>query len=187
MREEKKAKNRQLILSYAKQLFLEKGYNLTTIKDIAKLTGLAVGTIYNYYSSKSKLFIEILQADMQESFQFKDISHEGVSINELIYQYMKHQTSMIMHYPKSLWREVLAILASPADEGLGQQIFAIDRQIMTEIQALLAKFNHTKDPELLSQIIYSVYMTDFILFIYQDELTAESMLAILKKKLNILL
>ena len=42
-----------------KELFSTKGFKDTNVADITKLAGVGVGTFYNYYSSKEKLFLEI--------------------------------------------------------------------------------------------------------------------------------
>ena len=40
-------------------MFYSKGFKDTNISEIAKLAGIGVGTFYNYYTSKEKLFIEV--------------------------------------------------------------------------------------------------------------------------------
>ncbi|MDF2939025.1 MAG: transcriptional regulator, partial [Paenibacillaceae bacterium] len=47
------------IYNCAKELFSTNGFKDTGISDIAKKAGMAVGTIYNYYPSKEKLFMDI--------------------------------------------------------------------------------------------------------------------------------
>lgn len=44
------------ILSAAAQIFYEKGYHATSVSDIAKLAGVAVGTFYSYFESKYNLY-----------------------------------------------------------------------------------------------------------------------------------
>lgn len=45
----------------AKKLFAEKGFKDTSVADITKLAGVAVGTFYIHYPSKDRLFIEIFK------------------------------------------------------------------------------------------------------------------------------
>ncbi len=47
----------------AKKLFAENGFKDTGIADITKEAGFSVGTFYNYFPSKEKLFIEILSEE----------------------------------------------------------------------------------------------------------------------------
>lgn len=53
-------KNRkQHVIKMALQLFIEKGYQATSIQDILDFSGISKGTFYNYFSSKSELLIAI--------------------------------------------------------------------------------------------------------------------------------
>ncbi len=47
------------IFNSGKELFCSKGFKDTSVSDITKMAGIGVGTFYNYYSSKEKLFLEI--------------------------------------------------------------------------------------------------------------------------------
>src|ERR1700753_2128332 len=55
-REQTKAQNREAILNAAREVFGELGYELATVRDIIRRTGLAAGTFYNYYRSKEEVF-----------------------------------------------------------------------------------------------------------------------------------
>jgi AcrR family transcriptional regulator len=49
------------ILDAAAVVFAEKGFHPTTIRDIARHAGIADGTIYNYFNSKTALLIGIFE------------------------------------------------------------------------------------------------------------------------------
>jgi len=53
--EDKKAE----LFRCGKELFSSKGFKNTSVADITRMAGFAVGTFYNYYPSKEKLFMEI--------------------------------------------------------------------------------------------------------------------------------
>lgn len=55
--EDKKA----VLFNCAKELFAAKGFKDTNVADITARAGFSVGTFYNYYPSKDKLFAEILK------------------------------------------------------------------------------------------------------------------------------
>lgn len=67
------------IFNCGKELFSSKGFKDTNISDITKMCGIAVGTFYNYYSSKEKLFIEIY---MEENEKLKRSIMEAVDIDD---------------------------------------------------------------------------------------------------------
>ena len=49
------------ILNAATEIFVRKGFTDATIPEIAKLSGLAAGTIYIYYPGKRELFIAVIE------------------------------------------------------------------------------------------------------------------------------
>ena len=51
---------RKQILDAACQVFAEKGFHRATIKDIARMAGIADGTIYTYFSSKTDVLLGVL-------------------------------------------------------------------------------------------------------------------------------
>ena len=50
---------KSIIYNCAKELFSQKGLKDTNISEITQKAGIAVGTFYNYYPSKEKLFMDI--------------------------------------------------------------------------------------------------------------------------------
>ncbi len=67
------------IFNSARELFYTKGFKDTNVSDIAKMAGIGVGTFYNYYSSKEKLFLEVYfkenedhKKHLLESMDFND-------------------------------------------------------------------------------------------------------------------
>ena len=48
-------KRQLLILKKASKLFIKKGYSQTTMRDIAKATGINLGNLYNYINSKEDI------------------------------------------------------------------------------------------------------------------------------------
>jgi AcrR family transcriptional regulator len=54
------AARRKQILDAATQVFAEKGFHRATIKDIARVAGIADGTMYTYFASKTEVLLGIL-------------------------------------------------------------------------------------------------------------------------------
>lgn len=53
---------RQDILEAAYELFLDLGYHGTAMRQIARRAGIALGGIYNHFSSKEDIFVEVIKA-----------------------------------------------------------------------------------------------------------------------------
>jgi AcrR family transcriptional regulator len=56
---EEPIERRQVILNSAAQLFSERGYDGTSIRDIAGKAGLLPGSVYHYFPSKEELYVAV--------------------------------------------------------------------------------------------------------------------------------
>ena len=77
---------KQEILDTAMRLFYEKGYEKTSIADIAKALGIAQGLCYRYFPSKEALFDSAVEQYAQEIVgRFSQApSYEHLSLKEMI-------------------------------------------------------------------------------------------------------
>lgn len=55
-------RTRKAILEAAYQLFLDQGYSATSMRQIAEQAGIAPGGIYNHFSGKDDIFVELILA-----------------------------------------------------------------------------------------------------------------------------
>lgn len=72
LKTEKARKTCKNILDSAKTVFIEKGFNQVTVKDIAAKAGLGHGTFYLYFSDKKDVFYKLLEQvedDLYTAFQ----------------------------------------------------------------------------------------------------------------------
>lgn len=59
---------KEKILISAMELFNDFKYKDVTMSGIAKKTGIAVGTLYNYYPNKKELFVDVFKMSWEETF-----------------------------------------------------------------------------------------------------------------------
>jgi len=65
-REKNKEDTKQRILRAALDLFKEKGFEGTTTKEISKKSGIAEGTLFNYFKTKEDLALYFLQKETED-------------------------------------------------------------------------------------------------------------------------
>jgi AcrR family transcriptional regulator len=58
LRERKKRATRTLIADTALRLFVERGFDETTVADVAEAAGVSVKTVFNYFPAKEDLFFD---------------------------------------------------------------------------------------------------------------------------------
>jgi len=64
-RQSQKAATRQRVLESARELFDTLGYEGTTIREIARRAGVAVGSVFTTFSSKGEILSEVMEARLE--------------------------------------------------------------------------------------------------------------------------
>ncbi|MDY0268853.1 TetR/AcrR family transcriptional regulator [Trichloromonas sp.] len=68
IREAKKQATRQAIIEAAVRLFAEKGFEKTSIEQIARAAGIGKGTIYGYFRAKEEIFLAFCEDEIDYAF-----------------------------------------------------------------------------------------------------------------------
>ena len=71
-----KNKKRRVILQAAMKVFAQDGYHRARMEEVAKEAGIGKGTVYEYFRSKTDLFLALHEHMMSElkSFYFRELS-----------------------------------------------------------------------------------------------------------------
>ncbi|MBS0384885.1 MAG: TetR/AcrR family transcriptional regulator, partial [Proteobacteria bacterium] len=94
-RERTKAANRQAILTAARKVFAQLGYEAATVRDIIRGTDLASGTFYNYFRSKEEVF-EALADD--GAARFKPILRQARERAKSFEDYLRSAFGAYFHF-----------------------------------------------------------------------------------------
>ncbi|KAB2331206.1 TetR/AcrR family transcriptional regulator [Cytobacillus depressus] len=112
---------KQHVIKVAHQLFMEKGFQTTSIQDILQLSGISKGTFYNYFSSKNELLIALfksiykqLEKDRNDLLIGQDPSNIEIFIKQIELQLETNRSNKLI----SLFEEVYF----SSDEDLKQLI-----------------------------------------------------------------
>jgi AcrR family transcriptional regulator len=73
---------KQLIISHAKEILYQQGYQKLSMRALSKACGIALGTIYNYYPTKKDLLFEMMTDYWQ---RFLDAVAEIIATDADIY------------------------------------------------------------------------------------------------------
>ncbi|NSL52526.1 TetR/AcrR family transcriptional regulator [Calidifontibacillus erzurumensis] len=106
-------KDRKLhVIKMAHQLFIDKGYQATSIQDILDYSGISKGTFYNYFSSKSELLMAIFQSiyekieqERNELLIGQDRSNIEIFIKQIDLQMQNHRMNKLF----SLFQEAVVL------------------------------------------------------------------------------
>ncbi len=84
LRELKKKQTRQSIITAAVKLFSQKGYENTSVEELAREAGIAKGTIYSYFKTKSEIFLAFCEDEID--FVFNELSSKCDPNTDLLTQ-----------------------------------------------------------------------------------------------------
>jgi AcrR family transcriptional regulator len=179
-REQQKRGRERRILRAAARRFGTKGYAETAMEDVAARANLAVGTLYNYFRSKSELLLAILRRETEDLLaagqQVVDDPPDDPAdaIAALIETYL----IVFEHHSRKLWRDLLA--AAIADPGaIGAATFQADLRLIAQLSLLLEKLQAHRllgahvEPGRAAITIYSIYFTWFSVFLVSEDMTIE--------------
>jgi AcrR family transcriptional regulator len=65
---------RAQILRAARSVFIEKGYVVARVEDVAKRAGLSKGAVYFYFQSKRELFLALVHEEHETTYSFLDLA-----------------------------------------------------------------------------------------------------------------
>jgi AcrR family transcriptional regulator len=87
---------RNQILDAATRVFAEKGFHGATIKDIARVAGIADGTMYTYFSSKTDVLLSILHRLNESTERKQDLALEGEQdVRSFFTAYLRQRMSLL--------------------------------------------------------------------------------------------
>ncbi|KAA0546383.1 TetR/AcrR family transcriptional regulator [Bacillus sp. BGMRC 2118] len=112
---------KQHVLIKAHQLFIEKGFQATSIQDILEFSSISKGTFYNYFSSKNELLIAIfssiykkLEKDRDALLVSQDPSDVSIFIKQIELQMKTNRENQLI----TLFEEVSFLNAEDLKQAI---------------------------------------------------------------------
>lgn len=95
----RKEKKRERMLEVAAELFSKKNYHEVMMDDVARLTDVAKGTVYNYFTSKEELYFTIMSSKLGNlNTSLKNKIASEVSVIDSLHTYIIHLYMFMMKY-----------------------------------------------------------------------------------------
>lgn len=191
-RQRKKAKTKEEIFNTAIELFLEKGYEKTTIEEITEKADVAKGTFFNHFPSKDAILFylgekrnDLLDKILQE--QLKNIE----SAKEKLFAYFKI-LARFNEEEKEITRltitEVFKSMIPLEPEGAGERSIVKFHSVLSEIieeGKQRDEFRTDLNTGHVADILVGIYF--FTLFSWVDEKLTHSLTDEILARVEILL
>jgi len=150
----------QAILDAAEELFLEKGYALTSTVEIAKKAGCNQALVHYYFRSKEKLFntVFIKKVSLLLS-SFIEINRENASFEERLKQEIELHFDLFMSNPKLPFLLINELTTNPS------RLLAIKKRLKKLPQKMLGLMQAELDAEAKKGTVRPMTVVDLILLI----------------------
>lgn len=132
-----KAENRDRILEAAANLFKTNGFSQTTTRDISRATGLATGTLFNYFATKEELAVTLVGSCLSDAeADFQKRRRGGESPEELLFA---HVAAILRHlrehrgYVEGVLRTGTGSSVNSHEAGEAERIWANHLGIVTQL------------------------------------------------------
>lgn len=100
----KASEKRELILQSAKKVFIRKGFNRVTMKDIIDECKISRGGIYLYFSSVDEIFVEVVKKHNQQKIDdIKASIENNEDFDQLVDEFFEDQKRRLMRMDQSLF------------------------------------------------------------------------------------
>jgi len=189
LRKKQKQRREEAIIEAAKELISEKGYRNTSIEEIAEKAEVGPATVYNYFSSKSGLFVSVFNKEVEILLEYgeKIINNPPAKAEEAVYQLVEsYFGDFINRYSRRLMREIfIAVLVEQL--SVRKTIIGLDYALMEQLAKLLEliknrdQINFETSTEDAAFVIYSVIITDLMAFFVDDDMPIQDCLHAMKR------
>jgi AcrR family transcriptional regulator len=186
-----KQRTREKILAAARDLFMERGYDGATVRDIARAAGMSTGAVFASFADKAELFDEIIATDYRAlADEMAAAVRDSATVDEALlglfgaaYRSHMNQLPMVRAAMSVGWtrdpataqrsRDALKPIVGLLRDALQQ---ATDR----------GELASDTDVRLLREIIWEVYLSGYRAAVYNGS-GADEMVARLSSQLNLIL
>jgi AcrR family transcriptional regulator len=118
-RERKKLRTRETIVAEARRLFAERGYDRTTITEIAEAADVAASTVFAYFATKDQIFFSDFDEMILDCARSVERwSDEGSTIDAIRRWFDERWPTFYDREPEWPPRRARIVMETPALEGL---------------------------------------------------------------------
>jgi AcrR family transcriptional regulator len=194
LRDRKKAQLRAALIEVAMRLFRDYSFEKTRIEDIAIAADVAVATVYNYFSTKQQILLEIIDKNTHDAH---------LAVLEIVKNPPKNPVDAIIamikadfgnlddEADKKLWRELLAAIMR--DQEHRSHIESFRGLFRENLRQLIKVFVHRRqlksstNVDALVDISYAIYAYHFRQLVCIEHMTTTLALKAIRRDLNTLL
>lgn len=154
----KKARNYAALINAGKELFAERGFQNTTIRDITDHCDVGYGTFYLYFDSKEALLDKVVDEFAKNLTEYKSVQKiKGLSIRERMYYGAKDILEFAYENKKFL--KMICMIPSTDSESatIADRVWSKLFERMFSDYNYFAKKGYNKDDISLDSVSWKIY------------------------------
>ena len=125
-----KMDNKKKIKETALDLFGQKGYEETSLSDIATVVGIKKPSIYNHFSSKEEIFTEVIedliQSEINSYHRLYDNEYPGSAIEQVRKVFDSFCHRLLTTQEARLWKRVSFYPPEPFKEFISKKFYELE-------------------------------------------------------------
>ncbi len=193
IREKKKEQTRKKIQAMSLQLFKMHGYEKTTMEKIASEAEIGLGTLYNYFPSKSALFFSIIERNIEAFMsELEEIINSEMTLLESLREFFNVYLKSFTTYGKNIWRDLFREIMFRDHMGY-EKIQEIDQNFIKELYKLLytriveESVNKEEKLTTASKTLYSLLGYHIIYFVSDISVSLQEMIESLMEQAKLII
>jgi AcrR family transcriptional regulator len=181
---EAKTATRERIIKVAAKLFTKEGYESTTTRDIASASGIAAGTLFNYFESKEAIVAVLISEALTRAEQAID-QRDGETLEEELFTFIWTELSTLRVYRKFLAQaaeSILSPLRRHSRESAGE---TIRTNHLEGVEQILLSHGIASPSAVSMQLYWTLYLGVFAYWATDNSPKQEDTMALLDQSLRL--
>lgn len=187
IRATQKANTRERVVAAARALFMEVGYEAATIREIARRAGVAPGSVFTTFESKSALLMEVILCRYQAAEQeVRAAAAAAATPRQALLEAARRAYAFQLQEPRLLAEMISASwLWSHSCEMESRNRLAASAQIIADAVDQICPNRSAEQRSILMDIIFSCHLRNFRRALF-DSWTVDQLTHLFEQQLNCL-
>lgn len=189
LRERKKLATRQRILAESLTLFRSKGFESTSVEEIAVAADIAIGTLYNYFDKKSDLLIQAIAAEAMTEIEKTNarISMMRGSGSRILLAVIHAFFMHVAAYDRALLRHVLPVWRNDRELDELNKPYVAQLRIQIERLKREGEIAEAFATDLVVRVMFNLVEAEFTRYVASDKVDMAETLQSLEDQITMVL
>lgn len=191
LREKNKLEKLRRIKAAARKLFIQKGFDDATTREIAQLAGVGIGTVFTYADNKRDLLFLIANQDLAEVTERAEASvRDDASCLQNLLTVFRHHYELFGRQPE-LSRLMLREMTFYDSGRQAAEFQAIRERIIRLVGSVVKKafdrreIHSSEDPSFIGWVAFSIFQVEMRRWLTSKKLDTETGMDALQRALRL--